>query len=105
MIRAYARAASAGLSSEDLTSQMPPTPVLLGAALVSSLTYAPFINMIPAFGEELGWRGMLYPTLSELIPERSVGPTLLGPNPLGLVAGFPLMAVGVFCWLRLSSAR
>ena len=33
------------------------------------------------------------------------GPTLLGPSPLGLVAGIPLFAVGIFCWTRLSSAR
>lgn len=179
-------AAAAGLAPDDLASQLPPIPVLLGATLVSSLVVAPFINMVPACGEELGWRGMLYPTLAERMSERSaalatgviwglwhapaiamghnygmgyegfpvagiltmtllctamscwlsllrarsgsvwpcalahgafnavanvgvalcsVGQTLLGPNPLGLVAGIPLMAVGVFCWLRLSSAR
>ena len=138
--------------------------------------------MIPAFGEELGWRGMLFPTLAERIPERNaalatgiiwglwhapaiamghnygmgyagfpvtgilamtllctamscwlchlrqrtgsvwpcalahgsfnavanlgllyctVGQTLLGPTPLGLVAGIPLIALGVYSWLRL----
>ncbi len=179
-------AAAAGLAPDELASQMPPTPVLIGATLASSLTIAPFINMIPAFGEELGWRGMLYPTLAELTSKRSAalvagvtwglwhapaiamghnygmgyegfpvtgiltmtllctamscwlsllrtrsssvwpcalahgafnavanigvvfcsaGQTLLGPSPLGLVAGIPLMAIGVFCWLRLSSAR
>jgi hypothetical protein len=35
----------------------------------------------------------------------SAGQTLFGPSPLGLVAGIPLMAIGVFCWIRLSSAR
>lgn len=178
-------AASAGLSPEEIASQMPPVPVLLGVTLVLSLVIAPFLNMIPAFGEELGWRGMLYPTLAEHMPKRSAalvtgviwglwhapaiamghnygmgyegfpiagvltmtllctamscwlcllrtqsgsvwpcalahgafnavanvgvvfcsaGPTLFGPSPLGLVAGIPLMAVGVFCWFRLPSA-
>ena len=179
-------AATAGLSPDDLVSQMPPGPILMGVTLILSLVIAPFINAIPAFGEELGWRGMLYPTLAERMSERmaalatgviwglwhapaiamghnygmgyvgfpvtgiltmtllctamscwlsllrtrsgsvwpcalahgafnavanvgvvfcSVGQTLLGPNPLGLVAGIPLMAVGVFSWLRLSSVR
>ena len=179
-------AATAGLAPDELARQMPPAPVLLGATIALSLAIAPFINAIPAFGEELGWRGMLYPTLAELMSERSAalvtgaiwglwhapaiamghnygmgyagfpvagiltmtllctamscwlsllrtrsesvwpcalahgafnaianvgvvfctaGQTLLGPSPLGLVAGIPLMAVGVFCWLRLSSAR
>ena len=152
--------------------------------VASAVIYAPFINMIPAFGEELGWRGMLFPTLSELMSERAaaivsgviwgvwhapiiamghnygmgylgfpvlgilsmvvmcvalavilswlrlrsgsvwpcalfhgafnavanlgvvfctVGQTLTGPNPLGLVAGIPTIVFAVFCWLRLSS--
>jgi len=181
-----ANAAAAGLAPDQIASQMPPVPVLLGTTLVSVLAIAPFINMIPAFGEELGWRGMLYPTLAGLMSERSAalvtgiiwglwhapaiamghnygmgyegfpiagiltmtllctamscwlsllrthsgsvwpcalahgafnavanvgfvfcsaGQTLFGPNPLGLVAGIPLMALGVLCWLRLSSTR
>ena len=179
-------AAAAGLAPDQPANQMLPTPVMLGATLVFSLAIAPFINMIPAFGEELGWRGMLYPTLTELMSERSsalatgiiwglwhapavamghnygmgyegfpiagiltmtllctamscwlsllrarsgsvwpcalahgafnavanvgvvfcsAGQTLFGPNPLGLVAGIPLMAIGVLSWLRLSSMR
>lgn len=179
-------AAAAGLEPDQPANQMLPTPVMLGATLVFSLAIAPFINMIPAFGEELGWRGMLYPTLAELMSERSsalatgiiwglwhapaiamghnygmgyegfpiagiltmtllctamscwlsllrarsgsvwpcalahgafnavanvgvvfcsAGQTLFGPNPLGLVAGIPLMAIGVLSWLRLSSMR
>ncbi len=176
-------AAAAGLTPGDLASQMPPVPVLIGATFASTLTIAPFINMIPAFGEEIGWRGMLFPTLAELMSKRSAalvtgviwglwhapaiamghnygmgyegfpiagiltmtllctamscwlsllrtrsgsvwpcalahgafnavanigvvlctaGQTLFGPSPLGLVAGIPLMALGVFCWFRLS---
>ena len=187
-MRSYieANAAAAELAPDQLASQMLPVPVLLGTTLVSALAIAPFINMIPAFGEELGWRGMLYPTLAGLMSERSAalvtgiiwglwhapaiamghnygmgyegfpiagiltmtllctamscwlsllrtrsgsvwpcalahgafnavanvgivfcsaGQTLFGPNPLGLVAGIPLMVLGVFCWLRLPSTR
>ena len=179
-------AAAAGLAPDTLASQMPPAPILISATFASALTIAPFINMIPAFGEELGWRGMLFPTLAELMSKRSaalvtgiiwglwhapaiamghnygmdyagfpiagiltmtllctamscwlsllrtqsgsvwpcalahgafnavanigvvlcsVGQTLFGPSPLGLVAGIPLMALGVFCWFRLSNVR
>lgn len=179
-------AVAAGLAPDQPANQMSPAPAMLGATLVFSLAIAPFINMIPAFGEELGWRGMLYPTLAELMSERSsalatgiiwglwhapavamghnygmgyegfpiagiltmtllctamscwlsllrarsgrvwpcalahgafnavanvgvvfcsAGQTLFGPNPLGLVAGIPLMAIGVLSWLRLSSMR
>ena len=176
-------AATAGLSVDELMANQPPAPVMVVASLMSALTVAPFINMIPAFGEELGWRGMLLPTLFERMSPRSAalvsgviwglwhapaiamghnygvgyegfplagilvmtlectamgcwmaylrmrsgsvwpcalahgsfnaianmglvfsasGPTLFGPSPLGLVAGIPLIIVGVLCWLRLA---
>lgn len=46
-------------------------PIIVAAAVLSALTVAPFLNMIPAFGEEAGWRGMLFPTLCELMPTRA----------------------------------
>lgn len=33
--------------------------------LISAITYAPWINMFFAVGEEAGWRGYLYPILKE----------------------------------------
>ena len=45
-------------------------PMTIAAIVASAVIYAPFINMIPAFGEEVGWRGMLFPSLCELMPER-----------------------------------
>ncbi|MBR0404117.1 MAG: CPBP family intramembrane metalloprotease [Eggerthellaceae bacterium] len=180
-----ATAASTGMSADEVLSQMPPMQVIVSGLTVSALVIAPFINAIPSFGEELGWRGMLFPTLSERMSERSAallsgaiwglwhapviamghnygmgyagfpvvgiltmillctamgcwlallrvrtqsvwpcalahgafnaianiglffcigGATLFGPTPLGLLAGIPLMAVGVVSWLKLGRA-
>ena len=33
--------------------------------VVQCVTLAPFLNMIPALGEEIGWRGFLYPELKK----------------------------------------
>lgn len=38
---------------------------ILLAQIVSSLVWAPFFNMFFALGEEVGWRGALYPMLKE----------------------------------------
>ena len=179
-------AAALGVPVDQLTADQPPAAVMVVAVLVAALTVAPLINAIPAFGEELGWRGMLFPTLSEhmspraaalvsgviwglwhapviamghnygmgyagfpvagiltmtlmctamscwlcLLRQRSgsvwpcalahgafnaianvglvfctVGPTIFGPSPLGLVAGIPLVALGAFCLMRLPAKR
>lgn len=46
-------------------------PLLIAANAASGIILAPFINTIPAFGEEAGWRGMLFPTLCELVSPRA----------------------------------
>ena len=38
-------------------------PMYVAISVAQALTYAPFINAIPALGEEIGWRGFLYPQL------------------------------------------
>ena len=38
-----------------------PLYVLIG--VIGCVTYAPLLNTIPALGEEIGWRGFLYPAL------------------------------------------
>ena len=162
--------------SQDLV-----VPVIL-SQILSAITLAPLINAIPGFGEEVGWRGMLYPTLCEQMSPRkavlvhgviwglwhapitamghnygrdyvgfpvlgivvmivfctsigcllcwliersksiwtcavahgainailntgvvfcSVGQTLFGPSPAGLVAGLPLLALAIVCWRRM----
>ncbi len=176
-------AAATGTSPDQFeTATGVPTPLLVATTILSAIIIAPFINMIPAFGEEIGWRGMLFPTLSEHMSTRSAalvsgviwgvwhtpviamghnygmdypgfpivgiltmillctafacwlsylrtvtesvwpcalahgafnavanigivfstcGQTVLGPSPLGLVAGIPLMVFGAICWLKL----
>ena len=179
-------AAAAGVPIEEITAEMPDVRIVLLAVVFASLTYAPFINMIPAFGEELGWRGMLFPTLCEHMSQRAAvlvsgviwglwhapaiamghnygmsyvgfpiagiltmviactalgsmmcylrvktgsvwpcalahgavnaianigvvfctaGASILGPSPLGLVAGIPVIVLGIVLWLRMSPAR
>ena len=176
--------ATTGQSADQLMAEQPPFLAVVVSTALSAIAVAPFINMIPAFGEELGWRGMLYPTLAEFMPKRAAalvsgviwgvwhapviamghnfgmgyagfpvvgiltmtltctamacwlsylrsrsetvwtcalahgafnaianmgllfcacGQTPFGPTPLGLVAGIPLMALGVACWLRLGN--
>ncbi|WP_336249727.1 CPBP family intramembrane glutamic endopeptidase [Stomatohabitans albus] len=45
-------------------------PSIVGISLVSGVFIAPIINTLPALGEELGWRGFLYPALAERLRPR-----------------------------------
>ena len=119
-------AATAGVSAEQLASQMPPAPVLVATVAAVAILIAPFINMIPAFGEELGWRGMLFPTLAELTSERNAAllsgviwglwhaPVIAMGHNYGMgYAGFPftgiltmvLFCTAMGCWLASLRAR
>jgi membrane protease YdiL (CAAX protease family) len=101
-----ADAAAAGASSDQLAAQMPPAPVLLTSSLFAALTIAPFINAIPAAGEEIGWRGLLLPTLCERLSERGAvlvsgviwglwhAPVIAMGHNYGMdYAGFPLVGI------------
>jgi membrane protease YdiL (CAAX protease family) len=57
-------AISAGKITEDMI------PMLLMSQTLSAVLIAPFINMIFAFGEEIGWRGFLLPALCEKYSNR-----------------------------------
>lgn len=49
----------------ELESYSIPTHLLVVGQAVTAVTYAPFINMLFAVGEEVGWRGYLTPALTE----------------------------------------
>ena len=57
----------AALGGEEAMEQMKAQgisyPLYVVICTVSSITYAPLINMFVALGEEIGWRGFLYPQL------------------------------------------
>lgn len=47
-------------------TNLPAVEILVLAQVASALTFAPFINVLFALGEELGWRGFLLPRLMPL---------------------------------------
>lgn len=80
-------------------------------SVVSCLTYAPLINMIPAVGEEAGWRGFLYPQLKAKFGRKKgwlIGGVIWGMWHWPLMAligyeygkdyiGFPVVGMLLFC--------
>lgn len=80
-------------------------------AIIQSVTYAPLINMLLALGEEVGWRGFLYPELNKgmgKIPTWLLGGFIWGAFhfPIMILAGyeygtsyfgFPVVGMIVFC--------
>ena len=67
---------------------------LIGA--VSAMTYAPFVNMLFAVGEEAGWRGTMYPILKEhfgIVKGWLIGGAVWGVWhwPIMLLAGVPTL--------------
>lgn len=98
-------------------------PVIAGQVFFA-LTLAPLVNALPAVGEEVGWRGLLYPLVAERMSKRKAvlatgaiwgiwhAPiTAMGHNYGRAYPGFPVVgfvAMIVFCtsvgcllaWLR-----
>ena len=87
---------------------------LIGA--VSAMTYAPFVNMLFAVGEETGWRGTMYPMLKDrfgITGGRLLGGTIWGVWhwPIMLLAGYeygttywgaPVTGPLLFCVIAIS---
>jgi len=54
------------LANAPAGTTVPAVEIVVLAQVASALTFAPFINMLFALGEELGWRGFLLPRLMPL---------------------------------------
>jgi membrane protease YdiL (CAAX protease family) len=108
-----AAAQTSGLSADQ-------APIMVAVTIASAVLLAPFINMIPALGEEAGWRGMLFPTLAEHMSERAAAlvsgaiwglwhaPIIAMGHNYGMnYLGFPttgiltmtLLCIALACWL------
>lgn len=84
---------------------------LLIIQIASVPLYAPFVNMFAALGEEVGWRGMLYPQLKTFFGKtkgRIIGGVIWGAWhwPVMLLAGYeygkeypgaPILGLVTFC--------
>ncbi len=96
---------------EQLEVQGITIPKYLLITSIQAITYAPFLNMFAALGEEVGWRGALYPYLKEkfgVTKGRIMGGAIWGcwHWPLMILAGYeygkeymgaPVLGPIVFC--------
>ncbi|MDE5768837.1 MAG: CPBP family intramembrane metalloprotease [Oscillospiraceae bacterium] len=96
---------------EQLEAQGITIPMYLAVTAILAVTVAPFFNMFAALGEEVGWRGVLYPYLKERLGVnrgRIVGGAVWGAWhwPAMLLAGYeygkeyigaPVLGLLVFC--------
>ncbi len=96
---------------EQLESQGLTIPMYLLISTIQAVTVAPFLNMFAALGEEVGWRGVLYPYLKEKLgvtKGRIVGGAIWGVWhwPVMILAGYeygkeyigaPVLGPIVFC--------
>lgn len=96
---------------EQLESQGLTIPMYILSTAVQAVTIAPFLNMFAALGEEVGWRGVMYPYLKEKLgvtKGRIVGGTIWGAWhwPAMILAGYeygkeyigaPVLGPAVFC--------
>lgn len=96
---------------KQLESQGISYPAYILISIVGCFTYAPFLNMFLALGEEIGWRGFLYPWLKAKFGSRRgwlLGGIIWGTwhwPLIGLIGyeygtdyvGFPLTGMLCFC--------
>ncbi|WP_294439737.1 CPBP family intramembrane glutamic endopeptidase [uncultured Slackia sp.] len=77
-----------------------------------TMLFVPFINIVPAFGEEWGWRGYLMPKLLgrfRVVPALLIMGviwglwhmplTMLGHNYGVGYAGYPFLGIAAMCWM------
>ncbi len=103
---ALGEAGVAQIEAQGMTLQQ-----LLLVQIVSAPLYAPWVNMFFALGEEVGWRGMLYPQLKSALGKmkgRILGGVIWGAWhwPVMLLAGYeygkeypgaPILGMVAFC--------
>lgn len=96
---------------EQLEAQGLTIPMYILITVIQAVTYVPFLNMFVALGEEVGWRGVLYPYLKEKLgvtKGRIVSGTIWGAWhwPIMIFAGYeygkeyigaPVLGPIVFC--------
>lgn len=119
---AYRELLDAQLAATGVAVELPPIGILVALQLVNVLIGA-FINLIPALGEELGWRGWLLPKLMPLgaVPAILVSgviwglwhaplvllgynyPTVPGVVGVLMMIGMCILVGAIFGWLRLRS--
>ena len=88
-------------------------PLYVLISTVGSVTYAPLINTVVALGEELGWRGFLYPQLKARFGRKTgrlLGGVIWGAWHWPLIwltgyeygaayFGFPVVGMLLFCFI------
>ncbi len=96
---------------EQFEAQGLTMPLYLLITTIQAVTYAPFMNMFVALGEEVGWRGAMYPYLKERLgvtKGRIMGGAIWGAWhwPIMIFAGYeygkeyigaPVLGPIVFC--------
>lgn len=113
----YVAAVGGAQAIEQMKSQGISCSMYVMISAVSSITYGPLINTFVALGEEIGWRGFLYPQLKAGFGQRKgwlLGGVIWGAwhwpliwligyeygaaagNPAGY-AGFPVSGMLLFC--------
>ena len=96
---------------EQMEAQGLTYPLYVLVSLAGIVTYAPLINMFPALGEEIGWRGFLYPQLQARFGRKKgwiLGGIIWGAWHWPLIwligyeygfgyVGFPVLGMLLFC--------
>jgi len=96
---------------EQMEAQGMTYPMYVLISAIGSITYAPLMNMILGLGEEIGWRGFLYPQLKDRFGRRKgriLGGVIWGAWHWPVIwligyeygsdyAGFPVVGMLLFC--------
>lgn len=96
---------------DQFQAQALPVSFFLLIQAAAALSYAPFVNIFPSLGEEIGWRGVMLPRLKERFGRRKgllLGGVIWGAWhwPVMLLAGyeyglsywgFPVLGMLTFC--------